>query len=367
VNTFRFAGHDTWFLRDGRPFNQGEGVAGLAQSTFPPSPGTVAGALRAALASTLGWRGGAWSEAIRAQLGDGDDLGPLRFQGPHLLQGEDLLLPTPRHLVRESAAPSDNRSAGLRLLRPMDRALLTDQGWARLPVLRPQGRVAAAAGGYLRADDFARVMAGETEGVAVIETGATPLPEDRVGIVREVATRATGDNALYQAQHLRVPHDLSLVVSVAGLPAHVQLPEGFRPFGGEGRMAWIAPHPTPPRLPPFPSIMPDGDRLRYLVTFITPVRLPADAGRTTGERITGLPGELVSACLERPLRIGGWDGVRRRPKPLHSHLPAGSTLFMEASADAEVHETLRRLHGSNLGLDAAWGFGQLLIGSWRSA
>ncbi len=40
---------DTLFFRDGRPFNQGEGNGGV-ESLFPPSPTTLVGAARVALA-----------------------------------------------------------------------------------------------------------------------------------------------------------------------------------------------------------------------------------------------------------------------------------------------------------------------------
>ena len=43
---------------------------------------------------------------------------------------------------------------------------------------------------------------------------------------------------------------------------------------------------------------------------------------------------VVSACLGRPQRIGGWDSLARRPLPLRSVLPSGSTLFCEVDNPA---------------------------------
>ena len=52
---------------------------------FPPTPESVAGALRAALARCNGWDGmeRRWPPSLNPVLGDGpDDLGSLMFEGP---------------------------------------------------------------------------------------------------------------------------------------------------------------------------------------------------------------------------------------------------------------------------------------------
>ena len=78
---------DTFFFRDGRPYNQDDPGQVEAASLFPPYPPTVVGAVRAAAARAMGWPGSAWDTAA---LGDGVDwqagdepLGPLRFSGPY--------------------------------------------------------------------------------------------------------------------------------------------------------------------------------------------------------------------------------------------------------------------------------------------
>ncbi len=72
---------------------------------------------------------------------------------------------------------------------------------------------------------------------------------------------------------------------------------------------------------------------------------------------------VVSACLNRRQRIGGWDSIAREPLPLRSFLPAGSVLFCEfpkgdESPIASDDEVVR------LGKRTEWGFGLMTIGVW---
>ena len=91
---------DTWFFRDGTPFTAESAPQEDVDSLFPPHPPTVVGALRAALAHANEWNGAApWPPRIRDVLGDGPDLGVLRFCGPFLLRHEEPLFPAPRHLL----------------------------------------------------------------------------------------------------------------------------------------------------------------------------------------------------------------------------------------------------------------------------
>ena len=363
MNAFRLEPHDTLFLRDGRPFNQGEGVTGRLDGSFPPNPGTVVGAIRAAYAHALGWNGGAWPAAIVERLGDGDRLAPLRFRGPHLLRrsvrGDELLLPAPRHLaiVGETGAVT--------LLRPSDTLIDTDLGPTRLPVPNdPTRRIAPVESGFVTVPDAQRIFAGEAKDVKVIPESDLWDHEQRIGILRDVATRATGDDALYQTRHVRVRPGIGLLVTVTGLP-DVPIPARYRPLGGESRAVWLEALPAAPTLPVAPALNADSEnRVRYTVTLLTPASL-GDAWQRPNAVVPGLPGRLVSACTGRMLRIGGWDGVLNQPKPLRAYVAPGSTLFLEAHA-TDV-ESILALHGHSIGAATEWGFGQLLIGSWRSS
>ena len=84
---------------DGTPFASREGASQAdVGGMFPPSPETVSGAMRAALARCNGWDGRTrrWPRSLNTVLGDGPDgLGQLVFEGPFLLKGSHPLLPVP--------------------------------------------------------------------------------------------------------------------------------------------------------------------------------------------------------------------------------------------------------------------------------
>ena len=108
---------DSLFFRDGRPFNQDDEGMAVVRSAFPPFPGVLTGAFRAAVARAGGWREGAersWADGPggterKALLGDGPhDLGRLAFSAPIVLRetrkedgaaGREPLFAVPRHLL----------------------------------------------------------------------------------------------------------------------------------------------------------------------------------------------------------------------------------------------------------------------------
>ena len=125
---------DTFFFRDGRPYNQDDPGQVEAASLFPPYPPTVVGAVRAAAARAMGWPGSAWDTAA---LGDGVDwqagdepLGPLRFSGPYILREGEPLYPAPLNLA---AGKGEGGADFITYLAPSGEAFDTDIGAVCLP------------------------------------------------------------------------------------------------------------------------------------------------------------------------------------------------------------------------------------------
>src|SRR5690606_30408528 len=104
---------------------------------------------------------------------------------------------------------------------------------------------------------------------------------------------------------------------------------------------------------------------RLMVIALTPLVLDGAAYR--GEApIPGLgDARLVSACLDRPLRIGGWNLLERSPSPVRSVLRAGSVLFCE-TLPTPVPEAIARRGGGlpRIGERTAYGYGVVAIGVW---
>lgn len=359
---FGFAALDTLFFRDGRPFNQGEGSSGVAGSTFPPHPSTVVGALRAALARARGWRAGPWDDELMAVLGNGEDLNRLRVSGPYLVRtregGRTLLYRAPLNV----ATSADGATTTLGFLTP-GREVQTDLGRARLPsASRGSTAKQPLEGRFVTAEDLERLLRQVSSGVSPVAEAALFQAEVRTGIVREDPTsRTTGDNALFTARHVRPRPDVELLVGVDGLPSDWEVDTEPVPLGGEGRGAWLYEIPEPIGRPGTPSELVGAEH--YTLTLLTPAKLPTGVPRA-GAVVSGFPGTMVSACVGKPVQIGGWSSIARQSTAMEDYLPAGSTFFMQAPS-ALARQDIDRLSGVRLGERTAWGYGEVAIGLWR--
>ena len=162
------------------------------------------------------------------------------------------------------------------------------------------------------------------------------------------------------ASHIRMSEMTRLSVTFEGWDGgHPFLPDAasLTPLAGEHRMARIV-LADRVALPPAPKELgkKDGKTL-YFVYLISPCVFDDLA-----EAQNHLKGEIISACLGKAQMIGGWDSKNRKPVPLRPALPAGSMWFL---ASGRPENEILTLHGSHIGLGAEWGFGQILIGTWR--
>jgi len=348
---------DTWFFRDGRPYHRDLPQVD-AVTVFPPSPTTVVGAVRAAYARALGWHGGSWDETIKHALGDGTDLGPLAFAGPWLCKDSTTLYPAPRSLLRDTA------TGRLLLLRPAETPRRCDLGDAvRLPELTEavEGK-AEPVGGWITGAGLAGVLAGGVPEPGELRTdGQLFTHEPRTGHEADaVRGTITGDQALYSPWHVRCRRRVGLAAEVTGTPECN--PDRVIPFGGEARTAVLEVAGDSDPRPDIPTLQrgPNGTH-RYTVVLLTPMNIESTNAPLPGQPWAGLPGHVVSACLGRVKRIGGWDGVNARPRALRACLPTGSVVFMETESSDEV---VAEHHDNGIGAYPRWGFGHALIGTW---
>lgn len=364
MTTYRLTPLDTLFFRDGRPFNLGETGQLEVKGIFPPSPTTVVGAMRAALARGKGWNGHSdWPADLKQVLGDGDNLGSLRFCGLYLLLGGAPLFPAPLFLLGKQPKGKGERwrDRDFLRLRPIDTLLETDLGKVQLPVPvgKTDGHKALERCWLTRAGMEAVLEGGKPGSNEVFWHSDLWKTEPRVGIKRDPGSRTTKEDALYNIQHVRLREGVSVAVSIEGLDDD-WTPQSPALLGGEGRMVWVT-HGEDVLLPAASRLT--GDPVRYTVTLITPARFTDDGWRQPGGKLGTLPGKIVSACVGKPVLIGGWDSRARAPLSLRPYLPAGSTWFIEASASDE--RQILEMHGKHIGEKTAWGYGQILIGTWR--
>lgn len=364
MDTLIFEPQDTLFFRDGRPFNQGEGNGGV-ESLFPPSPLTLVGAARVAWARALGWPGrGKWSDDIRTKLGgdDNDKLKGLQFRGPLLFRDGEPIFPAPVCLIGKVA---DNSPIDVVRLTPASHPMCCDMGGIRLPV--PDTNEADSVEGR-------KLLSGwwiTQRGMNCVLEGEIPDANDwiqqkelwhlepKVGIAIDPDRGTSSDGMLYSTQHVRLRPDVSLAMGIKGdlrnFPEQSQVP-----LGGEARSAWLGKTNLPLHSLAVMTKKHNG-KLRYAVHVLTP--LATESPLQSGKSFCGLPGSVVSACLPRAQRWGGWDSIERKPAAMKPHLPPGSVIFMEAQAGEK--ENVVNRHGNSLGNRGSWGFGLIAIGQWN--
>lgn len=365
--TYKLTPVDTWFFRDGRPYNQGESYLTYIKSLFPPFAMTAVGAIRASIARGMGWNGkGDWSSDIKTKLGNGPDLSPLSFKGPYLIRDkegkQEVLFPAPLHLLGKHNEGEEPEWEQFTLLQP-GKGLDCDIGdQVRLPTSKNATGLKSLYGCYLTSSDLAVVLkGGDLSKIRPVKGRDLWDFDFLVGIERNFETRTTVEGALYSISRVRLNSGVGLAVEVNGLEVGME-PQSPLPFGGEGRLAYIDQMDDQIKVPDAPDLKSDST-IRFTVTHLTPAHFE-EKWLGPGEELPGLIGsKIVSACLERPVRIGGWDTVKREPLPLKPFLPGGSTWFCEAASDRA--EVIRKHNGKYIGKYSQYGFGEIAIGLWK--
>ncbi|MEM2900984.1 MAG: type III-B CRISPR module-associated Cmr3 family protein [Thermoplasmata archaeon] len=207
---------DSWFFRDGRPFNMNEFSQSDINSLFPPNPQTVVGAIRAALARANGWNGcGSWSSEIASWLGDGQNLGKLRFKGPYLMKDGACLFPAPlyfgRYKKEDELGKDVSRCNNCFGLAELGSEVECDLGMVRLPKFEKYKKNAECKGkekntkckwkpfdkAYLTKENMELVLKGEiSDGIKIVESKDLWSNEYRLGIELEKQKKTTKEEAL---------------------------------------------------------------------------------------------------------------------------------------------------------------------------
>lgn len=336
----KFDAIDTLMFRDGRPFNQNDAGASEAVSVFPPYPPTIVGAVRAALWSSLP----KWDVQ---KLGDGTNwqdknniLGPLSFGAPILLKNDVPVFPMPLHVVEFEGS---DKKKHLSLLEPGPK-LECDLGTEQLPVCKNVG-IKTIDDRWVNVAGMEKILNGRVPAENdLVKRRKLWRSEPRVGIGIDRKTRTTSDARLYMASHMRMADDVALSVSLSGWNGDFN--KALHPLAGEHRAAEI----TTIDEVKLPEKSGKSDDNCYCIIALSPVVPDPD----NDFAIAGLDNKnIVSACLGKPVVIGGWDSENKQSIPLRQCIPAGSVWFMQDDTPPDA-----------IGLATEWGFGQVMIGKW---
>lgn len=356
---WKFKALDTLFFRDGTPYNAGEGGQGQVAASFPPYMTTLQGAVRTALASGQGWtpeNQDQWPE----KLGTPKELGQLTLRGPYLFKDAEILFPAPLLYLQKK----EGEEISCTFLTPGDE-IECDLGVKRLPrTTLPLEGAKAPEEYWLKRNGLEKVLAGKVPAREdMVHQDDLWKPESRTGIKINRETRTSQDSMIYSCVQVRPEKNVSLGVFVSGVPDdwHRQVPAAVR-LGGEGRLAAIEVGSNGKDMLPQPVLQAEDNVVNFTVVLITPGYYE-DTRNVIENGPPGIPGQCVCACTGRIGQVGGWDIFNNCPRPLHPVIPAGSAWFFQA--EEKELESIWSLHGKCLGLKEEYGFGQIVIGSWR--
>jgi CRISPR-associated protein Cmr3 len=356
---------DVWLFRDGKPFTAGEDH--IAESTFPPSPFTLQGAIRTKVLADKGVDLFKFTQLKEPDpdVGYGDNFGKLRLCGPLLMSCENgkwqRLIPMPADIVKVGDRYG--------LLRPNPNLPFMTNLPRGLQLLwtRTDERVTEAKG-WLPESEWKRYLQGQVPKHAVTSDKLFAF-EPRFGIVIDASKGTTQKTMLYQARFVRLKDETALWVEVSG----VSLSEkGSLRFGGEGRAATY--EAISSSLPPLSQFNAARDAKRFKVVLVTPAWFSGGWQPKDGDwsKIFGASVQLVGAAIPRPLLLGGFDVAKGVPKAMRTFVPPGAVYFFEAEkpvsfaddfAFTETPDEVREQNG-NANAWAQIGLGAVLIGVW---
>jgi CRISPR-associated protein Cmr3 len=372
---------DVVFFRDDLPFGAQGTQVGRCQ--FPPRPSVVAGALRSKVLASepvdLGafGDGGGVPDQVAFEIG--------RVLERTLQPGTFSLVAL--HLGRSGPQGSrtDYFRVGRDLVAPGKKGegggppqILRPSGDERIPGPSSLGRLAPLAvapglepvGGWLDGPTYIRYLAGEALEAMPVTQSVILDWDFRVGIGLDPGRRTVDEGRLFSSRGALVKPGWGFVAGVEGcslLPT-----QGLIRLGGDGRMA---------RLSEWAALALDWSSARRAVTAAGRFRwvlqtpaifergwLPASM-REEGEwgwiyERDGLTARLVSAAITGPELAGGWDLVRRGPKPFRHMVPAGSVYWFQIERGSG-EEAWQAFHGRSVSDERAnEGFGLVHLGGW---
>lgn len=389
---WQFSAVDSLFFKEAREMDSSG--QGEIDSLFPPPVNTLIGATRSMIAE-MSFPGMDWAEYAKAGskhaaaslIGFGiDDLGPLSFKGVWINVNGQRLYPAPLNLLEKTQVNGGVRYSWL----TPGTTSHCDLGRAvRLPAIPKNMRGARQLQNcWLHRPEYEALLTGKVPAnlheVIYTTTRKTDSltnrclihTEPRLGIARDNRRATVEPGLLYQTRHLRPDSSLLFELDVTGSVIDILSEQVLTRLGGEGRAAAVSIEQIQPALPALSR--PDG-ATGLVLNLLTPALLRCDATRvlpglakkeTANQTIwhgqlgeTGVTMDLITAITGKPMREGGWDTAKNKPRAVRSLTPAGSCYYVVPKGD--LFEAAEALHGRQIGDEQELGRGMIAVGYWN--
>lgn len=358
---------DTLFFRNGLPFGYGQSV--YIKSIFPPTPESMQGIVRSSVLHAK-CTSPALMECERCNprcnipdyIGDSSsNMGSLELFGPYLIKDNQRYFPTPSDIM-----------AKIFVLRPSKNPVECDLGLIHLPD-KPEACDPEPVGGWISVSDMQRYLEGEVlDDSHFLHNNQIFGNDHKVGIKRNNETHTAEEGNLYSISLIRLKEDISIAVLVDGIPDNLEPPSPFlTKFGGEGKVCRVEiSNGAIPLVAKEKETTVKKDDLVKLV-FLSPAYLggkwypegftkkQANGADCWEGDISGAKMRLISACIDKPYKIGGWNLKEGKSKPIRSFIPSGSVFYLKALEDKTIPTE------GKIGNMQQTGFGHYVFGRWK--
>jgi CRISPR-associated protein Cmr3 len=393
---------DVLLFRESKPFSAGENLRAMGQ--FPPTPLPLIGALRNQMLAKLKVPIHEYTQKAKeavaeneyepfSKLGRPDDLGPLEMMGPFLVSEGSIYLPLPKDLLI-----SEKFKGTTFYLHAEENnwPLQFSPPHCSLTLSSPKPALEAPEEGYLPGQYLKDYLLEDPQ--KLISREPIVENEPRLGIQLS-STRTAEFGQIYMVCFSRMGDQSAFLVNLKSREGNEKelLPrEGFLALGGESRVAYFRiveeeeiPSPLNQEAQEEQKeslIDLFAGKRRFKILLLTPAIfengwLPDGVQGTgqTWEPIPGVTGTLKAAAVGKPQVVGGWDLVKRFPRPLMRAVPAGSVYYFEAGEDFDEDKAkllIEKFHFKGLmmkekqkasfpNLCRASGFGLAALGIWK--
>lgn len=395
---------DSWFFRESRP--HGSVGANALNSVFPPPTRTLMGAIRSQIGQhyfaqhpSHSWDDLDCLEDLKSVIGDADCLGDVQPRGVFLQhctgKNATYYLPAPANLCRKHIKDNDFDYLAFSLSQELYQ---TDLGLTHLVELPKKTTKLDDTRGFkplenvwVSATIWQQILEGNlnslsTQSEYICDTADFTSSEYRLGIGVQTDTRNVREGLLYQTTHVRLKPDVRLVMPIRYTPERLQTiasnlfdkPLLVR-LGGEARMASITLQKQStnylPQAPQQPTTQAINGKKRFMLYLVSKLRMQTDSWLPEGfcqskqgfdGSINGIDFKILSACMGKAYREGGWNQLEHKPRAIENYLPPGSAFFVEVDAAIPDNQIIQQLHGQVVN-DNAWGEGLMLVGKMISA
>ncbi len=357
IREWLFNPADTLFFRNGLPFGYGQSV--YIESIFPPTPESMQGIVRSSVLHARCKKDDLFNCDIHNNkdckscnipgiIGNSSsNLGKLKIYGPYLVKDGERYFSTPSDIMMVNK----KKQKRIFILRPSRTPTDCDIGRVRFPE-KPQDDIGhfEPVGGWISKEGMQEYLKGNVLLDSYFLSDEDIYSSDcKVGIKRERKTHTAEEGNLYSISLVRLKEKIYIGVLVDGIPDDLEPPSPFlTKFGGEGKVCQIeiSNGVIPLAVGAKEIVIKKHDMVKLV--FLTPAYLgrtwyphgfikPRENGVDCWEgTISDAKMRLISAYIDKPYKIGGWDLKKGKSKPIRSFIPSGSVYYLESLEDKTI-------------------------------